>query len=112
MAHALAEKLMANHNQQVHQDAEPVAGSQQKPSLMSKGVAPAAVELSDECVEGVQESANSMLICLKAGCGKQYGGNQAKAHLSDHLQKVCIPHSGPLLPHQKDVLQKYDAISP
>ena len=89
-----------------------MAGNQRKASSTSKGSAPAAVASSDECAEGVQESVDGMLICPKAGCGKRYGGNQAKAHLSDHLRKVRIPHNGPLLPHEKDVLQKYDAISP
>ena len=47
-------------------------------------------------------------ICPKACCGKRYGGNQAKNHLSDHLHKVCIPRNGALTPREKDALRRYD----
>ena len=43
MACALAEKSMADHDRQVRQDAEPVAGSQQKALSTSKGAAPAVL---------------------------------------------------------------------
>ena len=70
----------------------------------------AAVDDSSDAVmaDGESASVDGQLICPKACCGKRYGGNQAKNHLSDHLHKVCIPRNGALTPREKDVHRRYD----
>ena len=100
LARAAAEQAVVSHYV-AEAEADVSAGGDQ-----ATGDAGAQGSAGGEVTSG--EDVDGTLLCPKEGCGKRYGGPQAKWHLSNHLEKVCLPRNGPLLPREKDILRRYD----